>query len=297
MTAEPDCGLSPTEREERRRVFWSVYLLDKLVSCGRNRPIVFRDEDCRICLPNSEMAFRSGETQSCWTLQRVLEGSQIPDPKPDHFAVTVLAASCLGRAARYMLQQRGDEQYPPWSNKSDFAAITSALWTIETCMDSNGQSISEYVQSKLTTNGAIDQQRCGHLLYSHMLFHLSHVLLNHPFLMKERLKGLGRPTPESFLRESLQRCQAHAEELTSKLEEAINAGCYAECSFYGFCAVVAGSIHCLNVYHESSTTRQRSASSLRSSFAFLKGLRQTWRHYPRLVRDPSLYFSIRSLSF
>lgn len=280
---EPDAALSSIEREESRRVFWSVYLLDKLVSCGRNRPIVFRDEDVQICLPSSEVAFRRGEQQSCWTLQRVLEGTQIPDPKPDHFAIAVLAASCLGRAARYMLQQRGDDQYPPWSNKSDFAAITSAQWTVETCMDHDRLSVSEYVQTKLTTNGVIDQQRCGHFLYSHMLFHLSHVLLNHPFLMLERLKGMNRPTPASFLREALQRCHAHAEDLTSKLEEAIAAGCHAECSFYGFCAVVAGSIHCLYAHHESLPVRQRSASLLRSSFAFLKGLGQRWKHYPRLV--------------
>lgn len=37
---EPDASsnMNDVEREEHRRVFWSVYLLDKLVSCGRARP-------------------------------------------------------------------------------------------------------------------------------------------------------------------------------------------------------------------------------------------------------------------
>jgi hypothetical protein len=35
LMLEPTANLSDVDQEERRRVFWSIYLLDKLTSVGR----------------------------------------------------------------------------------------------------------------------------------------------------------------------------------------------------------------------------------------------------------------------
>jgi hypothetical protein len=44
---EPDASMNYIEQEERRRVFWSVYLLDKLISCGRARsPAILNAGEC-----------------------------------------------------------------------------------------------------------------------------------------------------------------------------------------------------------------------------------------------------------
>lgn len=283
LTMEPDPALSPIEREESRRTFWSVYLLDRLSSCGRNRPMVFRDEDCKVFLPSSEIAFRRGVAEPSCTLQRALESTQLVEPRPDHMALLVMASTCLAKAARYMLQQRGDDQYPLWNSKSDWSSISSTLLTVETYMDQEGLSIGEYIRQKFYTCGVIDKQRCGHFLFSRVVFHLAHILLNHPFLLQERLKTLDRPTPPSFLQEALQRCQKHAEDLTHAIDEAGAAGAFTTCSYFSYCTVVAGGIHCLNVHHESEEIRQRSTELLRSSFAFLKGLKGPWPLIPRLV--------------
>jgi hypothetical protein len=48
MMVEPDRDLPPAQQEERRRVFWSFYLCDKMISCGRERPAVILDDHCKV---------------------------------------------------------------------------------------------------------------------------------------------------------------------------------------------------------------------------------------------------------
>ncbi|KAG7407162.1 hypothetical protein Forpe1208_v012688 [Fusarium oxysporum f. sp. rapae] len=43
---EPSPMLHIIEQKKRRRIFWSIYLLYKLMFCGRARPPAIADEDC-----------------------------------------------------------------------------------------------------------------------------------------------------------------------------------------------------------------------------------------------------------
>ncbi|RSL97506.1 hypothetical protein CEP52_010836 [Fusarium oligoseptatum] len=133
-----DCGLmlenathlSYAEQEERRRVFWSVYLLDRLVSCGRGRPPAIVDASCHVQLPCGESIWREGlwaKTQSLDEMtNRTLSVSQRQCP----LAQVIAISQILGRCAQYVLQDfniRGP--YPPWDPGSDFAGIESDLFT------------------------------------------------------------------------------------------------------------------------------------------------------------------------
>jgi hypothetical protein len=44
--------LTPVERELRRRIFWSCYLLDRFVSCGSKRPSLITDDTIQSRLPS-----------------------------------------------------------------------------------------------------------------------------------------------------------------------------------------------------------------------------------------------------
>ncbi|KAH7000789.1 fungal-specific transcription factor domain-containing protein [Ilyonectria destructans] len=51
-----DCptSIGVAEKEERRRVFWSVYMLDRLASCARARPPAVLEASCHLSLPCDE---------------------------------------------------------------------------------------------------------------------------------------------------------------------------------------------------------------------------------------------------
>ncbi|RSL78435.1 hypothetical protein CEP51_008198 [Fusarium floridanum] len=159
-----DCGLmlenathlSYAEQEERRRVFWSVYLLDRLVSCGRGRPPAIVDASCHVQLPCGESIWREGlwaKTQSLDEMtNRTLSVSQRQCP----LAQVIAISQILGRCAQYVLQDfniRGP--YPPWDPGSDFAGIESDLLHFEAYLEMQ-RPVNEMLAPHISAEGVVD---------------------------------------------------------------------------------------------------------------------------------------------
>lgn len=284
MMSEPVTLLGPIETEESRRTFWSVFMLDRLVSCGRDRPIVFRTNDCSIRLPCTELSFRAGTPERTTTLRQMAEVSgETPGPV-DYFSLTIWMASIVGCIAQRMIQHRGKETIPPWSSGSEFMKSLSRLYESETMVALAGRTLSQLLREEFTLAGNIDQQRTGHLLYSQMLFHLCHCLLSHPFLLREKLKALPRKPPPSFLREAFTRSYEHAGHILQLLADAQEAGCNVEASFYGYCVCIAGGIQVLHLNDEATNVRDKAHEQLQYALKFLAKLAKRWKHIHSMVR-------------
>ncbi|KAK4631360.1 hypothetical protein CLAFUW4_02429 [Fulvia fulva] len=79
LNEEPDEDLPGIEQEERRRTYWSVYLLDTLISIGPSRPPSISNPDCPVRLPCQEDLFCNGpasETEP--TLGAVIDDPTAP---------------------------------------------------------------------------------------------------------------------------------------------------------------------------------------------------------------------------
>lgn len=284
LNAEPDPILPIWQQEEHRRVFWSVYLLDKLVSCSRNRPPTILDVDCAVRLPSSEENFRtqvSEETPTLDVLENLPEISACRDL--DHFAFTILAASMLGRVVRYSLQQKSALGYPPWDARSDYAKIMSVLLSFENLLTTADGSCSSAIGSYLTTIAGIDRQRAGHFIWSRGLYQLCRCLLNHPLLMRRCLKRHPGSYPHSFLRETLHRCRDCAEQITMILSTVLETSCCAHGSFLGYLAVVAGTVHQIYMHSRNEFERALAVPLRETCLNFLEHQPVRWENYPRMV--------------
>ena len=172
---EPDPALPPVQQEERRRVFWSFYIADKLISCGRERPPAILDENCKVQLPCDEVTFRAGQYRPTATLAQVT--SEDPDPALSSlctFALTTVVASTLGRCAQYTLGEQENQgpsgQFSPWSPKSKFSAIHSTLLQLESNFGL-GDSLTDKIKRQFTgIDGTIDQHRGAPLVFAYALF-------------------------------------------------------------------------------------------------------------------------------
>lgn len=282
--SEPVNLLSPIETEESRRTFWSVFMLDRLVSCGRDRPIVFRTNDCSVHLPCTELGFRAGTPERTTTLRQMSEfSSEAPEPV-DYFSLSIWMASSVGCTAQQMIQHRGKQKIPPWSSGSEFMNSLSRLYESETMVGLSGRTLSQVLREDFTLEGSIDQQRLGHLLFSQMLFHLCHCLLGHPFLLREKLKAVQRQPPSSFLREAFVRSYKHAGHILRLLADAQETGCSVEASFYGYCVCISGGIQVLYLNDESAGVREEAYERLQYALKFLVQLAKRWKHIPPMVR-------------
>ncbi|KAJ6114928.1 hypothetical protein N7486_000706 [Penicillium sp. IBT 16267x] len=281
LMTEPDEWLSYVEQEERRRAFWSAYLIDKLISCGRSRPLVILDEDCNVQLPCDEKTFRNGDWRKTNTIGQLLNWNTEVIESPSPFALVILMASIFGRCTRYVHQNRRADEVPPWDPKSEFSAINSSLLLLESYSKIGNQRLSEILQNENRLNNTIDPQEVGYLVFAHTLFHLCHCLMNHPFLVRIRLKAFGSKAPTSFSARSLQVGCDHARQLMDVLRDASENGFQVESSFYAYCIAVAGGINSLVLHFEHQKSERRQSDILHylnESLDALKRLAKLWVH-------------------
>lgn len=239
---EPCITTSAVEQEERRRTFWSIYLLDKLVSCGKSRPPAIFDEDCQVQLPCDEDKFRGGQFQKTATLYQVSNLVADFDHIGGNFALTILAASALGRCARYVLHQREADEMAPWDQRSEFASINMYLLQIGRHLRIDNTSVDDIAREYRKPDGSLDHQRASHLIFSYTVFHLCYCLLNHPILLRLRLQRLSYRIPTNFLLRGLHTSTEHASMVIDLLHKSSTAGFPIQASFYAYTATLAGSI-------------------------------------------------------
>ncbi|OQV02198.1 Fungal specific transcription factor domain-containing protein [Cladophialophora immunda] len=281
---DPTAPESQVVQEEHRRVFWSVYLLDKIVAVGRARPPAILEDDCYVYLPCKEADFRRAASHSKLTIQQI-HSSTYPYPeRPGAFAVVIAAASVFSSCTRYMLRNRTKWEEPPWKLGSPFAAITSMLLDFESRFDLTG-SISHVFERECTVGGELDPQCASHCLLAHVLFRLSYCLLHHPLLLHTRLHSCAAKAPATFLRPIFQGVLQEALAVTDLLLEAEMAGCHPTVSFFGCCITIAGSVEALYTAHEDPSIRQQSVSGFEKTMAYLEKYSRYWSNWRSMITN------------
>ena len=275
------------DQEERRRVFWSVYLLDRLISCGRGRPPAILDASCQLQLPCDERTWQSGSWKRTPNLEQLSNRTLLGAEQQGPFAHVVVMAYTLGRGAQYMLQEFNiRSRDPPWDAQSDFASIESDLLYLESHLQMR-QSPMDIIARYCSTDGRIEQSSAGPIIFSHALFHLCYCLLNHPFLLRRRLQSCRMAAPSSFLSRAFDSGWEHAKQLTDLLRETRIAGCIAQTSFYGYCSVVAGTIAALHQYSDNEWKQQRSSLLLQENINYLEEISRYWPNVSSIVSPAS----------
>lgn len=292
LHVEPDASVPPVLREERRRTFWSLYLQDKLISLAKERFPSLPDDECCISLPCSEAAFRDGRDEHTPTLH-AFTGDCLDSAAADAcypLALISVMASTLGRVSQYVLQENRYSQLGlPWSSASPHAAIASTLLQLELHFGM-GESTRESLEKRCFINGAVDQHLAGSFIYSKALFHLAHCLLHHPFLLQQRLQRLRKKAPPSFVQAAWQTCRKHAMSLTD-LKDMRHHNVIILTSLYGYCTMVAGTIHVLSMNDEDPAVRDAGAKHYKTAIEFLQELSCYWKHAALMVCSSSYLMS------
>lgn len=275
MMEEP-VSLPNEEREERRRVFWSIYLLDRLVTCGRARPPAIVDSSCVLQLPIDEVAWKNCENYSTPNLE-TFASRDIPNTSgTGPFALIVLMAHTLSKVSQYVLQtptSRGRQR--PWDVNSEQASIDADLLCLEG-LQMHTWTTTQLMQRYQSADGQIDQHSAGAAVFSRTLFHLSHCLLNHPFLFRLRIRNLESTIAPSLLARTFDVGWNHAKCMIEHISQARHAGIIAHTSFYSYCAAVACSILGLYLHSVSDWRREPSANLLDQALSFVDDLSGYW---------------------
>ncbi|KAH7121412.1 fungal-specific transcription factor domain-containing protein [Dactylonectria macrodidyma] len=298
LLSAPDYNLPFWQQEEHRRTFWSVYLLDRIVSCSPERTPTIQDADCTLGLPVDPVGSTGNSTADDDTTLARLVGQLDDMSRVGYSGFLCLIASSLGKIQRYSLRRSVTAgSLLPWNSQSDFASIYSALLTFESYSPVSLTNFDFVLELESVEMGQkySSQSELGILASSHALYYLCQCLLHHPFLIRHRLQSVKVPIPPSFLEDILRRSRKNATSLTLMLHSLLKRRlCLA--SSIGYCAVVAGVIHRIFEFDEDPSVQEAARASYKLSLEFLQRAPVRWRHYPRMVSAVALHFR-RTRSF
>ncbi|KIW45535.1 uncharacterized protein PV06_03919 [Exophiala oligosperma] len=279
LNEEPDSQLPLHEQEGRRRIFWSIYLLDVLMSIGPNRPPSLLDEDCTVHLPCHEDFFNDGTPFNAMpTLTEVQESASTNRSPLNSFALMILMASALGRFIRFNLKRTLNKARVLWDPRSKYYEVHSMLLLYESQSPCVFTPVAEVIRTQSTLNGASSPSDISHIAFAHAIYHLVQCLLNHPFILYRVFHTYIAPVPLSFVQEALQRCHRHATSLIELLTSLEKHCPLSHASFYGYCVMAAGMIQRLFEKSDDQNIAEGATRHVREALSFLQHEPIRWRH-------------------
>lgn len=115
--------------EERRRTFWSAYLLDRYLSNGRGRPQAIKNEDITITLPSDNINFTFGTPEDTRYLNQPLADGQTTLPEcTGTMASMIELVDLWSRMAKWSCSRAWTtDLLAPWDEESEFFAVVTKL--------------------------------------------------------------------------------------------------------------------------------------------------------------------------
>jgi hypothetical protein len=236
--------IAPSEREGRRRLFWTCYLMDRFTASGSKRPSSISDESIRLRLPS-------------WLppgSQVATDGNFFPNGASLPYAAGVFNAGqgsgamlveivrVLGITNRYLAAGgvKGDSHFP-WHAQSTLSKIRSELdyWAAST-QDMFGSVEVLFGQPDSST-----------LVLSKLIYHLIHCLVYRPFLPVDLAELSGNGQHQSWQIEATNFCFLHANAIAELVEIGKNVAMIDWPSFVGYCICTAGTIHVHGAHYMS----------------------------------------------
>ncbi|PGH20837.1 hypothetical protein AJ80_03464 [Polytolypa hystricis UAMH7299] len=267
----PKAKLLSSERETRRRLFWTCYMLDRFVACGSKRPSLISDNSIALRLPS-------------WTPQPgglAVEGELFnagpninysSDPRrrgQDPVALLIDIARILGITNQYLAAGgvKGDSHFP-WHSLSNLSKIRQELdiWAAGT------QDMFVSIEA------LFGHPECTTLLLSKLIYHLVHCLIYRPFLPIDLAELRGTGQHQSWQIEATNLCFSHSNAIAELVELGKSAPMVEWPSFVGYCVCTAGTVHVHGVHYKGKEGEvfASSAEFLAREMHQLSWLRNVW---------------------
>lgn len=268
----PKSNLSPAERETRRRIFWTCYMMDRFAACGSKRPCLISDHSIVLRLPSSP-----SQANGLYVEGEIFNnaGPNIQyssDPRKQGRSATALLIDItriLGITNRYLAAGgvKGDSHFP-WHSLSNLSKIRQELdiWA------AGAQDIFVSIES------LFGHPESTTLLLSKLIYHLIHCLIYRPFLPIDLVELRGTGQHQSWQIEATNLCFLHSNAIAELVEFGRNSPLIEWPAFISYCVCTAGTVHVHGVHYKGQEGEVFSSSAefLAKEMQQLSWLRHCW---------------------
>ncbi|UZP35886.1 hypothetical protein NXS19_003702 [Fusarium pseudograminearum] len=281
--------MTPIEREMRRRLFWTCYLLDRFQATGSKRPSLISDNTIMLRLPswspNSASLPVEGEFFQTGSNLQYFQGS---DKKPQgSMGMLIDITRVLGNTNRYLAAGgvKADSHFP-WHTLSTISKIRQDLdvWASGT-------------EDAFSNLGTLFRQADGTiLLLSKLIYHLIHCLIYRPFLPIDLAELAETGQHQSWQIEATNMCFLHANAIMELIQLGKQSAIVDWPAFVGYCVCTAGTVHVHGAHYSQQGSQgevnvfSSATEFLSSEMQFLNELRYAWatvQHQRETLQDIS----------
>lgn len=229
-------NIAYAERETRRRIFWTCYIMDRFAACGSKRPSLIADESILLRLPcwpsqshgmpNEGELFVNGSN-----LQYSLSAGR---PSQGSMGMLIDIVRMLGVTNRYLAAGgvKADSHFY-WNSSSSLSKIRQEL-------DVWASGTQETFASVETLFGQADSTT---LILSKMVYHLIHCLIYRPFLPVDLSELRGSGQQQSWQVAATNLCFVHANSISELIQLGKSSPVMEWPAFMGYCIATAGTVH------------------------------------------------------
>ncbi|KAL4881545.1 fungal-specific transcription factor domain-containing protein [Aspergillus karnatakaensis] len=242
-----------TEKEERRRVFWMTFSIDRYASIGTGWPTCIDERDIMTNLPSSEEAFINGKPEKTARLGDVLLGEELSTLSP--FASVAFVSCLLGRNLTHLHRPE------PQDNDSD---LNGVFWQRHRSHDNILLHFALSMPSHLRLPAGMAD---ANVLFCNLAVHTSTVCLHQAAIFKAEKNGM----PEQIILESKRRCIVAADQISSIMKMVSSMDMSKMNPFISFCVYVAARVFVQYLKFRPDDMAAR--SSLQFVFAVLDALK------------------------
>ncbi|KAH8678964.1 fungal-specific transcription factor domain-containing protein [Tricladium varicosporioides] len=218
-------GEELTEKEVRRRTWWSCFIMDRMLSAGKCRPTMIDVEVLRVQLPCSDKKFLFQENVKTPFLKSgSLRGNKVEETGNDEGVLGwyIRLVEIFGRFSKWSYAGgRRIETLPPWDPSTEFYQLRQELVQFQRALPSN------LAFSKANLSAHIEERNATAYASMHTLYYLCLIMLHReyiPFIPLRCSKPCGpldEPTfppekynvPERFWEDSAERIFAAAKDI------------------------------------------------------------------------------------
>ncbi|KAJ0420143.1 fungal-specific transcription factor domain-containing protein [Aspergillus carlsbadensis] len=212
------------EKEERRRVFWMTFAVDRYASIGTGWPTCVDERDIMTNLPSSEEAFINGKSEKTARLSEVLAGDQLAGLSP--FASVAFVSCLLGRNLTHLHRPE------PEDNDND---LNGVFWQRHRSHDNILLHFALSMPSHLRLPAGMAD---SNVLFCNLAVHTSTICLHQAAIFKAEKNRM----PEQIILESKRRCIVAADQISSIMKMVSSLDISKMNPFISFCVYVAARV-------------------------------------------------------
>ncbi|KAI9891126.1 MAG: hypothetical protein M1814_003325 [Vezdaea aestivalis] len=270
------------DREQRRRLLWSCFLLDRFTSSGTGRPIFISESWLHTPLPIAEDNFNRaipGTTEHL-DMDKTINSSGEGGEKPKHSmgiaAFMIRAIALWARVIQYFNSGgRESEKVPIWDPGSNFTALRKAIEDFKTNLPPELLLTAENIRRHRV------EKIANQLLFMHVAYYQTYLFL-HQWAIPDSPQWRPDPQmPKAFFHAGGKRVFEAAGRVSEILEMSEVHRLVAP--FVGYAAVFSGTVHIFGIYQKTEKLRVVSKSHLRINLEYLKRNKSFWGPFGYLL--------------